>query len=77
VGDPAPDVRLVVADPHELRRGEPRQRIVAGDRDEPLGADGTPDGVALGAGPLVVPQDRGTQHVAARIEQHGAVHSGR
>ena len=31
-----PDLGLVVADPDELRGGEPGQGVVAGDRDEPL-----------------------------------------
>ena len=58
VGRPAPDVGLVVADPHELGRGEAGQGVVAGDLDEPLGPDRRPDRVALGGGALVVPQDR-------------------
>ena len=36
--------------------------------------DGTPDGVALGAGPLVIPQNRRTQRFVGGIEQRGAVH---
>ena len=47
VADPGPDLRLVVADPDELGRGEPGERVVAGDRDEPLLADRRADPVAL------------------------------
>ena len=46
VGDARPDLGLVVADPHELRGGEPGQRVVAGDRDEPLRPDRLADLVA-------------------------------
>jgi hypothetical protein len=74
VGDPAPDVRLVVPDPDELRRGEPGQRVVAGDRDQPLGPDGPADRVAFRTGALVVPQNRRPENVAGRIEQDRAVH---
>ena len=74
VRDAAPDVRLVVAHPHELRRREAGQRVVAGDLDESLGPDGLADRVARRGGPLVVPQDGRAQDVVGRVEEHGAVH---
>ena len=74
VGDPGPDVRLVVADPDELRSREAGQRVVAGDRDEPLRPDGGPDRVALGGGALVVPQDRRPEDAVRVVQQHEAVH---
>ena len=77
VGDPRPDVRLVVADPDELRRGEPGQRVVAGDRDQPLRPDRRADRVALGGGPLVVPQDRRAEDRGPRRRAGRARASGR
>ena len=74
VGDPRPDVRLVVADPDELGGGEAGERVVAGDRDEPLRADDLADQVALGAGPLVVPEDRRPEDLVGGVEEDGAVH---
>ena len=70
----SPDVGLVVADPHELGRGEPGQGVVAGDLDQALGSDRRPDGVAFGGGPLVVPQDRRPEDLVRRIQQDEAVH---
>ena len=61
VGDAGPDLRLVLANPDQLGGGEPGQRVVAGDLDEPLRADGRADLVALGGRALVVPQDRRPQ----------------
>ena len=75
--DASPDVGLVVADPDELRRGEPGQRVVAGDRDQPLRSDRPADRVALGGGPLVVPQDRRPEDLAAGVEQDARRASGR
>ena len=77
VGDPRPDVRLVVADPDELRGGEAGQRVVAGDRDEPLPADRRPDlvaGVRPSAG-----RSRGSPAAGPRprVEQHQRRASGR
>ena len=74
VRDPLPHVGLVIANPDELGRGEAGQGIVAGDRDEPLWPDRLPDQVALGGGPLVVPEDRGTEDLVRPVEEDGAVH---
>ena len=63
VSDPAPHLGLVLAHPDELWRGEAGQRVVAGDRDQPLGSDGGPDQVALRGRALVVPQDRRPQNL--------------
>ena len=74
VGRPAPHLRLVVADPDELGGREAGQGVVAGHLDQPLGTDRRPDRVALGGGPLVVPQDRRPEHAIRRVEQHEPVH---
>ena len=50
---------LVRAQPEQLRRREPGQRAVAGQRDQPLEADPPLDLRALGGRALVVPEDRG------------------
>ncbi len=69
-----PDLRLVVADPDQLGSSEAGQGIVAGDLDEPLGADRVPDDLALSGRALVVPQDRRPEHGVGCVEQDGAVH---
>ena len=69
-----PHLGLVVADPDELRRREPGQRVVAGDLDEPFRADRGTDRVAFGSGPLVVPEDRRPEHPVGLVEQHQPVH---
>ena len=74
VGGPRPHVGLVVADPDELRGGEAGQGVVAGDRDQPLRPDRGADRVALGRGPLVVPEDRRPEHAVGVVEQHQPVH---
>ena len=40
-------------------------------------ADGLVEPAALGLGALIAPDDRRPQHLAARVEQHGAVHLSR
>ena len=72
--DPAVGVRLVPAQPEELRRREPRQRPVAGQRDQPLEPDALLDLGALGPGALVVPEDRRPHDAAGRVERDEAVH---
>ena len=72
-----PDLRLVVAHPHELGRRKAGQRVVAGDRDQPLRADGLADQVALRRRPLVVPQDRRSEHLVGVVEQDERRASGR
>ncbi len=57
---------LVAAEPEELRRGEPRERPVAGQGDQPLEPDALLDLGALGGRALVVPEDRGADHLARR-----------
>ena len=74
VGDARPDLGLVRANPGQLGRREPGQRVVAGDLDEALRADGRADRVALGGRALVVPQDRRPQDLARGVEQHEPVH---
>jgi hypothetical protein len=72
--DPRERVRLLVAEPQDLRRLEPGERGVAGDLDQPALADGFRDGLALPRGALVVPQQRRPDHVARGIQEYRAVH---
>jgi hypothetical protein len=61
----------MLAQPQQLRRGEPGHRQIAGDRAE------LPHVFEFGALDLaaaVVPQDRRAQHAALRIQHGGAVH---
>ena len=64
----------MVADPDQLGRREARQGVVAGQLDEPLGPDGGPDAVALGAGALIVPEDGRPEHRTRLVEDDEAVH---
>jgi len=64
----------VIADPEDLRRGEARQRGVAGEPNEALAPHALIDLLALAVGPLVVPQNGRPQHLPPGVEQHGAVH---
>ena len=65
VRDPRVDVRLVPAQPEQLRRREAGERAVAGQLDQALQADALLDLRALGAGALVVPEDRRPQHASS------------
>ncbi len=56
---------------------KPGQRAVAGQLDEPGEADPLLDLGALGRGALVVPQDRGAQHVLLGVEDDEPVHLAR
>ena len=77
VADPAVDVRLVPAEPEELRRGEARERAVARQLDQPVEPDALLDLGALRARALVVPEDRRPQHFEAAVERDEAVHLAR
>ena len=68
------DVGLVRAKPQELRRGEARERAVARQRDQPLEAEAPLDLRALGAGALVVPEDRRPERHVVRAERNEPVH---
>ena len=74
VRDPRVDVRLVPAQPQELRRGEARERSVPGQLDQARQADALLDLRALGARALVVPEDRRPQHRVVGPERDEAVH---
>ena len=74
VPDALVHVRLVVPQPEELRRREPRERAVARQLDQPREADALLDLRALGGGALVVPEDRGPQHAVGRVERDEPVH---
>ena len=68
----------MAAQPEELRRREARERAVAGQRDQPVEADALLDLGALGAGALVVPEDRRAgSRVAALVEGDEPVHLAR
>ena len=74
VRDSPEDVRLVPAKPEQLRRGEARQRAVAGQLHEARKPDPLLDLGALELGPLVVPEDRGAQHAGLLVEDDKPVH---
>ena len=74
MGDPRPHLRLVLADPEQLRRREAGQRVVAGDLDQPLRPDRLADRVAFRGRALVVPQDGGAQHRVGGVQDDGPVH---
>jgi hypothetical protein len=66
--------QLVPAEPEELRRGEPRERAIPGQRDQPLEPDQLLDLRALGRGALVVPEDRRPQDAVMGVERDEPVH---
>ena len=74
VADPRVGLRLVLSQPEQLRRGEPGQRAVAGERDQPLETDLLLDLRALGLRPLVVPEDRRAEHPLVLVEDDEPVH---
>ena len=68
-------LRLVVAEPEDLRRREAGERGVGDHLDELLAAAGAAfDLVALGGGALVVPEQGGADDLARLVEEHRAVH---
>ncbi len=67
-------LRLVGAQPEQLRRGESGERAVPGQLDQPLEPDPSLDLRALGGRPLVVPEDRGPQDAVGAVEHDQAVH---
>ncbi len=67
-------VRLVVAQPEQFRRREARERAVARQRGQPREPERRLDLAALGAGALVVPDDRRPQHAVIGVERDQAVH---
>jgi len=72
------NARLVSADPEDLRRREAREGRVRDHAEETAPTAGRPgDLVALGAGPLIVPEDRAAKDPAAPVEEDGAVHLAR
>ncbi len=62
------EIRLVVSNPQDLGGGEPGERVIAGDRDESFPAQSLSNLLTFGAGPLVVPQDRGTEDLIVGIQ---------
>ncbi len=87
-GEPPPDVvlgqqhrthprplrRLLVAHPQQFRQGEPGEGGIADQLDQARRPDLVGEPPALGAGPLVAPDDSGPHHRSRRVEQHRAVH---
>ena len=67
-------LRLVRAQPEQLRRREAGERAVAGQRDQPLEADPLLDLLALRRGALVVPEDRGAEHAVVLVLHDEPVH---
>ena len=74
VRDPRVGVRLVAAQPQQLRRGEAGQRAVAGQRDQPRRARRAPRSPRTRPPCAVVPQDRGADHRVGGVERDEAVH---
>ena len=68
-------LRLVVSQPQDLRGGEAGQRRVGDQLDQLLAPAGPPlDFLALGLRPLIVPEQRPANDLAALVEKHRAVH---
>ena len=67
-------IRLVIAHPQDLRKGEAGQGGIGGDGDQLFLADLLVDLVALLGGTLVAPDDGGTQDFVVLIQHDQAVH---
>ena len=74
VADPRVRLRLVRAQPEQLRRREAGERAVARQLDQPLEPDAPLDLGALGRRALVVPEDRRPQHAVVLVEHDEPVH---
>ena len=74
VRDPGVRIGLVAPQPEQLRRGESRQGAVARQLDQASQPDARLDLGALRRSALVVPEDRGPDHVAVRVEADEPVH---
>ena len=74
VGALGVQLRLMLADPQNLRGGKARQGRVGGDLNQPLLAHPLGDLLALGGGALVTPDDGPPQHLALLVQHHQAVH---
>ena len=72
--DAAIGVRLVAAEPEELRRGKAGERAVPGQLDQSGETEQILDLLALGCGPLVVPENRRTNDAFIGVERDEPVH---
>ncbi len=72
--DPPVLLRLVAAEPEQLRCGEARQRPISRERDQSIEPDALLDLGALDGCPLVIPEDRGPDDPPRCIESDEAVH---
>ena len=72
--DAREDVRLVRAQPQQLRRRESGERPVPRQRDQAVEAEAPLDLGALGCGALVVPEDRRSQGPVVGAERDEPVH---
>ena len=74
VCDAAEELGLVGADPEKLRKGEVRQRGIAGELDQASAADLGFQPVTLWLGTLVAPDERGAEDFPGGVEHDAAVH---
>jgi hypothetical protein len=71
-GNPAEQLRLMLAQPQQLGRGQPRHRQAAGDAGESRMRALQP--LRLCQRARIVPQDRRAQHMVVPVQQHCAMH---
>jgi hypothetical protein len=62
------------AHPHQLGCGEAGQGAIAGQPDQPLGADGLLDLIAFVRRALIVPENGRAQDAVVAVERHETVH---
>ena len=72
--DARPELGFVAPHPQQLGQGEAGEGRVERQLDEAGGADRGGDRVALGAGALIAPEQRGPDHLILRVEQRRTVH---
>jgi hypothetical protein len=64
MADPAPNLRLMVAQPKEFNKREIGERRIAGESKQAFGPDSFRQLSCLGGTTLIAPDDRRPQHLA-------------
>ncbi len=74
MSDAFPVVRLVFAHPKKFGESEIRERRIAGEIDQPAGAELFAESADLGFGALIAPDECGADHFIVAVQQHSAMH---
>ncbi len=69
-----PEGWFMAADPEQLGEGEVGERGIRGELDQALRAELRGERGGLSRGPLIAPDECGTQYTVRGVQQHGAMH---